>query len=258
MPTNVSYLTYADAPNPEDFPETWVAESIQDANPEPSAPWVTVTWAEFQDLMADQQAEYAAMKAEEVEQKRRLTLVHDAWQAAWDTVLEWYDVGGMLRFVKWSIDSTSNQAGKDAIDAVIAWIDAVMGLYLMVYKPTILAGGTVELDYSGVVGDAPYTFTEVMVLVNTPWFTTQPSDQIKATGQTATFTIVSAGHPARTHQWQKSTDGGTTWSDINGATSTSYQTPTLSASDDYKVRCKCTLNAACFAYSAAANLTTLP
>jgi hypothetical protein len=35
-------------------------------------------------------------------------------------------------------------------------------------------------------------------------------------GQTATFTVAASGNPAPTVQWQVSTNGGSTWSDISG------------------------------------------
>ena len=45
-------------------------------------------------------------------------------------------------------------------------------------------------------------------------------------GNTATFNIVaSITSDAISYQWQKSTDGGANWSNINGANSASYTTP---------------------------------
>ena len=47
----------------------------------------------------------------------------------------------------------------------------------------------------------------------------------------ATFTVVVTGTPTPTLQWQLSTDGGASWSDIGGATASSYTTPATSAGD---------------------------
>jgi len=55
-----------------------------------------------------------------------------------------------------------------------------------------------------------------------PVVTTDPSAQTVAIGSTATFTAAAAGNPVPTVQWQVSADGGTTWTDIGGATSTTY------------------------------------
>ena len=49
-----------------------------------------------------------------------------------------------------------------------------------------------------------------------PTITTQPSDQTDSPGQIATFTAGASGTPAPTVQWQVSEDGGATWSDIVG------------------------------------------
>src|SRR5882724_1744004 len=53
-----------------------------------------------------------------------------------------------------------------------------------------------------------------------PTITTQPANQTVTAGQTATFTAAATGSPTPTVQWQVSTDGGTTFSNVSGATST--------------------------------------
>ena len=57
-----------------------------------------------------------------------------------------------------------------------------------------------------------------------PEFAQQPTDQTVQLGGTATFVIVASGDPAPSVQWQVSTNGGATFSDLPGATS---QTLTL-------------------------------
>jgi hypothetical protein len=51
---------------------------------------------------------------------------------------------------------------------------------------------------------------------------TNPASVSAATGASAEFTAAASGSPMPTVQWQLSTDGGVGWSDIAGATSTSY------------------------------------
>jgi hypothetical protein len=58
-----------------------------------------------------------------------------------------------------------------------------------------------------------------------PAIMTQPSNQTVAAGQTATFSVVATGTAPLSYQWQKGT------SNIAGATSTSYITPTTGLSD---------------------------
>jgi hypothetical protein len=55
-----------------------------------------------------------------------------------------------------------------------------------------------------------------------PLVTLQPSDQTVVGGDSGSFTATASGNPAPTVQWQVSTDGGSSWSDIAGATATTY------------------------------------
>ena len=67
-----------------------------------------------------------------------------------------------------------------------------------------------------------------VTVVELPAVTTQPTNQVADVGDTATFTAAASGSPAPTVQWQVSTDGGASFSNISGATST---TLTLSDAD---------------------------
>lgn len=62
--------------------------------------------------------------------------------------------------------------------------------------------------------------------------TQQPTNQTVAPGATATFSVSATGTPAPSLQWQVSTDGGATWTDIPGATGTSYTTPATTSGDN--------------------------
>ena len=65
-----------------------------------------------------------------------------------------------------------------------------------------------------------------------PTFTTSPLSQTMAPGATATFAAAATGGTgALTLQWQRSSDGGTSWSPIGGASGASYTTGTLSVAD---------------------------
>jgi hypothetical protein len=69
---------------------------------------------------------------------------------------------------------------------------------------------------------------------------TQPSNASVTSPATATFTIAAAG-TAPTYQWQKSTDGGTTYANVTdgtGGTTATYTTPATSTGmNGYKYRC---------------------
>ena len=68
----------------------------------------------------------------------------------------------------------------------------------------------------------------------TPVFSTQPVNQTVTAGASATFTVAVTGTPAPSLQWQISADGGTTWTDIAGASGTSYTTPATVVGDSGK------------------------
>ena len=69
--------------------------------------------------------------------------------------------------------------------------------------------------------------TTVTVTVLQPiTVTTQPASQTICSGANATFSIVATGN-LLSYQWQLSTDGGTTWNNIAGATSASLTVPAV-------------------------------
>ena len=87
------------------------------------------------------------------------------------------------------------------------------------------------------------------VKATAPAITTQPSNQIVTAGQTATFSVVVSGTAPLSYQWQKGT------SDIAGATSTSYITPTTGIADSGSTFRVVVSNSAGSATSDAATLT---
>ena len=97
-----------------------------------------------------------------------------------------------------------------------------------------LAPGTVVLQSS--VSDGVNTVTQSKTVTiasacTAPAVTTQPTDQtVTYNGANATFTAAASG-TSPSVQWQKSTDNGTTWSNVSGATSTSLTVTNPSVSD---------------------------
>ena len=65
-----------------------------------------------------------------------------------------------------------------------------------------------------------------------PAITAQPIPQAVTAGQAATFSAAASGNPAPTVRWQVSTDGGLTFTDIPGATSTTYSFTTSASRGD--------------------------
>ncbi len=66
-----------------------------------------------------------------------------------------------------------------------------------------------------------------------PAVTAQPSDQTVVVGGSAQFNAAASGSPSPAVQWQRSTNGGSSFADVGGATSTALAvTPAPSASGD--------------------------
>lgn len=65
-----------------------------------------------------------------------------------------------------------------------------------------------------------------------PLITTQPAPQTVTSPDTAAFTAAASGVPTPSWQWQLSTDGGATFTNIAGATASSYTTPATLPSHD--------------------------
>src|SRR5207249_2215790 len=87
---------------------------------------------------------------------------------------------------------------------------------------TYTAGGTGGNGGADATADSQ-TVTAPIAVHQPPSVTTQPTNQTACAGSAATFTAAANGFPVPTVQWQVSTNGGGTFSDIAGATS-----PTLS------------------------------
>ena len=69
-----------------------------------------------------------------------------------------------------------------------------------------------------------------------PALTSQPTAVTVAQGQTATLTAVVSGTPTPTLQWQVSANGGVSFANINGATSSSYSLLTAAADNGNRYR----------------------
>ena len=69
-----------------------------------------------------------------------------------------------------------------------------------------------------------------------PVITTQPANQTVSAGATVTFTAAASGNPLPTVQWQISTNGGSVFTNISGATSTSYSFTAASTDNGNRYR----------------------
>ncbi|MCW2542249.1 MAG: hypothetical protein JWN95_3974 [Frankiales bacterium] len=93
-------------------------------------------------------------------------------------------------------------------------------------------GGTYPVSLGATNGVAPNGSQTLTVQVNQALaITTNPSTQTVNPGTSVTFSAAASGVPTPTVQWQRSTNGGASFTNIAGATSTSY-TFTAAAGDN--------------------------
>ena len=123
---------------------------------------------------------------------------------------------------------------------------------------TVTAGTTYRISidgYNAQRGAITLNWVGPAGTTQQPQVTTQPANQTVTAGATATFTAAATGSPTPTVQWQVSTDGGTSYSNIAGATTgTLSLTAVTTAQNDNRYRAVFT-NGAGSATSNAATLT---
>jgi hypothetical protein len=151
------------------------------------------------------------------------------------------------------------------------------GIQLFDPSGTLLAGGTLQSDgrnesilATGLSAGASY-YIEItpagsaggeyflgvtglqVVTINA-----SPTDQNVFAGQSASFTAAASGSPTPMVQWQVSTDNGSTYTPIPGATSTTYTIPAASLTQNGSLYEAVFANAAGSATTAAARLNVAP
>jgi hypothetical protein len=146
---------------------------------------------------------------------------------------------------KWYLDDILNQgyAGSlgwsfNAGDSASNWSS---------FQPVFTAWGQA---HSSIVGPQA-------VAASAPVITANPSNQTATAGQGTGFTAAATGSPTPTVQWQASTNGGSTWTNISGATSTTYTFTTSTSQSGSQYRAVFT-NSAGSATTSAATLTVNP
>src|ERR1043166_8410258 len=128
------------------------------------------------------------------------------------------------------------------------------------FSTSSLAAGShsVTVQYSG---DANFNGSTSLVLTETvntaPAVTTNPGNQNVCVGNSAAFTASAGGSPLPAVQWQVSTDGGLSFTNISGATNNTYTFP-VSLSDNGKQYAALFSNSCGTALSTAATLTANP
>ncbi len=122
--------------------------------------------------------------------------------------------------VKWETSANGGKTWTTVSGATSAQLTIVAA-------KTSLTGHEYRASFKNTVGEAtsqPATLT----VQNAPAITHQPADVTVNEGQPAQFEVGASGFPAPGVQWEISTDGGESWSPVEGATTT---TLTIAAAD---------------------------
>ncbi|HUA10724.1 MAG TPA: immunoglobulin domain-containing protein [Solirubrobacteraceae bacterium] len=99
-----------------------------------------------------------------------------------------------------------------------------------------LNGDEYRAAYANSAGTT-YTNAATLTVTVPPEVTSQPEWQTALAGEPVSFTATATGHPAPTVQWERSTNGGTSFSPIAGATSTTYSIAAVHAAENgYRFR----------------------
>ncbi len=130
------------------------------------------------------------------------------------------------------IDAT-NFGGFDISGATgVAYAVVRVGSSSNLYSINLTTGAATNL---GAIGGGNLAFDGLSVqpaVAIPPTITLQPLPQTVCAGSPASFTAAASGRPVPTVQWQVSTDGGTTFNDILGATTTSLVFVTTTAAQN--------------------------
>ncbi|WP_199423606.1 CAP domain-containing protein [Actinotalea solisilvae] len=127
-----------------------------------------------------------------------------------------------------------------------------------VTAPAAAAEAVYTVTVSNIAGAAASSYSYQVKLFNpgAPIFTTSPTGGTLEVGDQATFTVAATGSPAPAYLWQRSPDGGKTWTTVPGATATTYSF-VVAAGDNGALYRAVASNTYGWTASAAAGLTVI-
>ncbi len=144
-----------------------------------------------------------------------------------------------------------------ALPSGVTFTDNHNGTATLAGTPASGTTGIYPLTFTAANGVSPNGTQSFTLTVGAPpVVTTNPSDLTVDPGQTATFTAAATGDPAPTVQWQFSTNGGSSFSNLSGGNSTTVSFTASFSQNGYKYRAVFT-NSLGTATTTAATLTVL-
>jgi hypothetical protein len=141
------------------------------------------------------------------------------------------------------------------LPAGLTFVDNGNGTATLAGTPAAGSGGSYPLGLTAANGVNPNgTQTLTVTVTQATAITANPNSQAVDAGGSVSFIAAASGFPTPTVQWQRSTDGGASFTNIAGATSTTY-TFTTAAGDNGNAYRAVFTNVAGTATSTAATLT---
>lgn len=139
--------------------------------------------------------------------------------------------GGPTPTYSWEV-STDSGASWNPVTNGGVYSGATTSTLTITGATITLSGYKYRAKATNSVSSATSAAATLTVTTTAPSFTTQPNNQAVADGGSTSFTVAAAGNPTPTLQWQISTDGGTSWTNLtNTAPYSGVTTSTLSISD---------------------------
>ena len=137
-------------------------------------------------------------------------------------------------YAQWAVDvfsvtfnangGTGSMAGESSSSTRALSVDTFSdsGFTFSGWNTQANGGGTAYAGGANYGFGANVTLYAQWAAASVPVVTLSPTSQVVGNGNTATFSASASGNPAPSVQWEVSSNGGSSWSVINGATSASY------------------------------------
>jgi hypothetical protein len=129
---------------------------------------------------------------------------------------------------------TATEQWQSSPDGGSTWSDisgATSPTYSIAAVPNSDNGVELRAVFTNALGTAATNAATLTVVpASAPAITSQPVSQTVGLGTVVTFSAAASGEAPPSVQWQQSTDGGSTWNNIPGATSTTYSVTASSTS----------------------------
>lgn len=132
---------------------------------------------------------------------------------------------------QWQVSTDGGANWNDLVEsAIYAGVEAAT--LNLPFAALNLSGSRYRVVVTNALGTV--TSSAVILTVNSiPAITQQPTDQTVLAGQNAAFTLVVSGSPVPVLQWQFSSDGGVSWSNLaNGGPYSGVDQPTLTVNSN--------------------------